>query len=138
MSLTIQKEYLHTQITALQFLNEEYLLAGCGPFLRCYQLSSSSSLVPGHHQSKLVWNQAIFTQGSRIHGLKLQEYSSSNGNPRKIKKWKLIAFGGKSLKWMDVILSDTTDLQITNQSIEPEHHKDWIKDALWIEVLIIP
>lgn len=127
----IQKAWLSSQVTALDFLTEDYLLAGCGPFLRCYQIRST-----GHHQQqlKLIWSQPILTQGSRIHGLKLEELEFI---PGQLRTWRLIVFGGKSLKWMDVTLSiqdATNPLQITNLSSGMEHHKDWIKDALWIEV----
>nr|XP_023691042.1 WD repeat-containing protein 6 [Paramormyrops kingsleyae] len=124
-----------TPVTALEFLGEDYLLAGDGPVLSVYNLKTSPTT------SALL----SVLQNFRIHGIRPHQQQGDKAEHTSVAKkeeeepqglsWQqrahLVVFGGKAVRLVELKMGELPSLQPLGPLIQL---RDWVLDVHWLDV----
>ncbi|XP_062855151.1 WD repeat-containing protein 6 [Trichomycterus rosablanca] len=119
-SLTVlESSMLVAPITALEFLGDDYLLAGEGPNLSVYCLGAS----PRQYASLSV------LQNYRIHGIRPSLQNKNEHHVTLPEVVKLAVFGGKAVQLVN-IRPRSLGLEVAGVLMELQ---DWVLDVSWLQ-----
>ena len=114
--MKLRKSSLCFQVTALAFLNDRFIIAGVGPFIRVFDAVYGS----------ICLEKAILSN-ARIHGFEVCKLSNES-------EFEVLVLGGKTLLCIRIDLAALLCSNHTNslRTVFSVSFRDWAWSASWI------